>query len=117
MKLHWSQLTEEQKSEFENACGPGKLALEAMQFVFTKSSCGQHDFYYQRGGTLFDKVEADLMFVAYMVKDINDANVCVIRKLFYLFIAIIYFGLVSIFGCLFFKWGRYRKLREIIYNE
>ena len=117
MKLHWSDLTEEQKTQVGIGCGPGKVAFFIPQFIF-KASCVQHDFYYNRGGYLFEKIEADLFFYAFMLSDINQSNFHWLRKTFYLICASVYFLLVSTFGLLGFTWGRYRTLEEVVvYNK
>jgi len=114
-KLHWSGLTQRQKRQLNGGCGPGKTMFLIPQFVF-KASCEQHDFYYRRGGDLFDKAEADLMFFAYMMTDITDlkGKKGLFKRLGYTFLAKTYFILVCIFGAFAFRWGKYRTFEEIV---
>lgn len=114
-KLHWSDLDDTEKVFFcvERGCGPGKTFFLIPQFIF-KASCCQHDFYYARGGDVFDKMMADAMFYAYMLKDIADTNHGFLDKLKYATVATAYYLFVSIFGCLFFKFGKYRTMEEIL---
>lgn len=111
-KLQWSKLTARQRRQLGGGCGPGKAMFFIPQFIF-KASCQQHDFYYRRGGSLFDKAEADLMFFAYMAKDIAESDKCWLKKLFYFGMAKMYFILVCVFGLFVFKFGHYRTLKEL----
>lgn len=113
MKISWSQLTAKLKSLVGYGCGIGKTALFIPQFIF-ETSCVQHDFYYRRGGGLFDKLEADAFFLAYMLRDISNCNKNIIAKLFFTLMAFIYYLLVSVFGLVAFHWGKYKTLEEII---
>ena len=95
-RLCWSELTLRQKRQLGGGCGPGKLMLCIPQFIF-KASCEQHDFYYRRGGWLFDKLTADFMFLAFMSKDISDSDNPWWKKAFYLLMALLYYVIVSLF--------------------
>ena len=115
-KLQWSKLTDTQRKKMGGGCGPGKAMLFIPQFIF-KASCEQHDFYYRRGGTIFDKAEADVMFFAFMLKDIADSPKHWTKKLLYVAAAKIYFILVSVFGYFAFTFGHYRTLRELYKSQ
>lgn len=113
MKIHYSDLTKGQVMLLEGGCGIGATALFIPQFIF-QASCTQHDFYYRRGGWFFDKLEADIFFYAYMLKDIGNCGRNVGIKCFYLITASLYFLLVSVFGVFAFKWGKYRSFPQIL---
>jgi hypothetical protein len=118
-KQKWSQLTNEQKSALKrkgklNSCG-GKYSHPLIpNFIFT-DSCNQHDFYYERGGDIIDKLEGDLMFVAHMIKQINDHYDRWYKKLPLTFVAVfVYLPAVTVLGLLGFEWGQYRSFDDIL---
>lgn len=112
-KLRFSDLTSRQIALLKGGCGVGATALFIPQFIF-QASCTQHDFYYRRGGWFFDKLEADVFFYAYMLKDIGNCGRNVGIKCLYLCMATLYFLLVSVFGIFAFSWGRYKTFTEIL---
>lgn len=118
MKTPFSTLTEEQLSALRgkdliNGCG-GKFTYWLLpDFIFTES-CNQHDFYYERGGDIFDKLEADLMFMAHMIKQINDHKDRWYKKIGHFLLAIVYFIGVFTLGLFGWEWGDYRSYEEII---
>jgi hypothetical protein len=115
MKLHWSEITEDQKFEITNGCGLGYGLLNwIIPDLYFTASCRQHDFYYKRGGWLFNKIEADVMFYAHMIKSINEVNPNVVLKTLYFIVATVYFFSVFVAGIPFWKWGRMRTLQEIL---
>lgn len=113
-KVRWSDLTLEQQMNFDCSCGFKKY-FAIPQFIF-KASCCQHDLYYRRGGDIFDKAFADVMFYAYMLEDIVDLDRSFFVKAFYFKMATLYFLAVTLFGCFAFTWGRYRTIDEILQN-
>lgn len=115
VKANYSSLSATEKKIIGKGCGPGVGFLEwLIPDLLFHADCKQHDFYYARGGGLFDKVEADLMFFAYMTKSINDKVNGFFKKLGYFICAKFYFMSVSIFGVFLWNWGRYRTKQEII---
>ena len=114
-KASWSGLTQKEQFKFGRmrGCGPGRVFFLVPQFIF-RASCWQHDFYYARGGDIFDKMEADAMFFSFMLKDINEGQTKFWHKLFYTTMAVLYYLWVSTFGLVFFKYGRYRDKEEIL---
>lgn len=114
MKVSWTEASVEIKAALDKAgCGPGRTVLFIPQFIFS-ASCQQHDFYYNRGGGIFDKVEADLMFFAHMAKDIANSEASFGKKCLYMLAAKLYFLWVMTFGFFVFTWGRYRTQDEIL---
>jgi len=90
--------------EKEKRClGPGATALFIPQFIFSASAC-KHDIKYHQGGGLIEKLYADFMFYAYMLKDIKNGKFKWYQRYFYLFTATLYLALVLIFGVLLFNW-------------
>ena len=94
---HWLDLTKEQKKVY--GCGPGRFLIA--QFCFY-ADCRQHDFYYKQGGGILNKVEADFMFYAHMLKDVN--NYQGLKKWEYFGVATLYFVAVLTFGVFFYNW-------------
>lgn len=84
-------------------CGPGAVALLLPQFIFS-ASCKQHDKYYKTGGGLIEKLYADFMFYAYMLKDIKNGKFLWYKRYFYLSMATLYLLLVLLFGGFLFNW-------------
>lgn len=64
----WSELSEFQRDDVSNGCGAKGCWLRPPSFMFT-ASCDQHDFYYWRGASEADRVEADEAFLRAMLKD------------------------------------------------
>lgn len=114
-RIRWSDLTEKEQLKYgrTRGCGPGKAFFLIPQFIF-RASCWQHDFYFARGGDMFDYIEANLMFYAHMVKDIAESKDRLHKRLFHLFAATLYYILVSVYGVFFFNWGRYRTKEDIL---
>lgn len=113
MKVRWSHLTQDEKRKVGIGCGPGKTAFLIPQFIF-KASCVQHDFYYKRGGNIFDKLEADAFFLAHMLRDIAESERGLTLRLFFTLMAFAYYLVVSVFGMFAFHWGKYRTVDEMI---
>ena len=116
MKVHYSQLTDEQKELLGDGCGT-RLTGRLVPDLFFKTSCNQHDFYYTRGGDIVDKLEADVMFYAHMIKSINDLKPHLWQKPLYVLLATIYFFGVSTLGLLFWRWGKYHTLEDMIKHK
>ena len=112
MKLHYRELTDGQKASLCNGCGGGKYALFIPNFIFLADCC-QHDFYYWRGGNLWDKIRGDYWFYYYMLKDVWNVKHYDL-KLFYFIIATIYYIIVSVLGIFFFNWGKQRTKNDLI---
>jgi hypothetical protein len=117
-KVNWSDLSFVEQITWgeTRGCGPGRWAFFIPQFIF-KASCLQHDLYYSRGGDIVDKFEADVMFLAYMLKDINAKYDKWYKKLFYVAMAKLYFIAVTIYGPFCFTWGRYRTKVELLHPK
>jgi len=115
MKTHWSQLTKEQQECFgiDRGCGAGKTWFLIPQFIF-RADCKIHDYYYKRGGNFFDFVYSNVMFYAYMLKDVADYPHKPHKKLLYFNMATLYFIAVSVFGVFCFNWGKYRDIKEVL---
>lgn len=68
MKPSFIDLTPVQQLEYGNGCGLDARLLRVPDFIFS-ASCAHHDFNYERGGTLMDKLQADFDFCAHMWSD------------------------------------------------
>lgn len=101
MKPHWYDLTDAELDFISDGC------TFVPDFIFT-ADCRIHDFNYQRGGTLFDKIDADWEMCRRMW---NDS-----AKLWqYSVTAIYWLGLTLLpFSYFFFTYGRWRTLEEIL---
>jgi len=109
--LHYRDLNINQKIKLCNGCGGGKYALFIPNFIFLADCC-QHDFYYWRGGNLWDKIRGDYWFYYYMVIDAFK-NKHYDLKLFYFLMATLYYIIVSVLGFIFFHWGERRTLKDL----
>jgi len=72
---YWA-LTEDQRNEICNGCGPkglDYLVPDTIWFLSIKEACRIHDFMYEMGETLADKEAADRIFRNNMVR-IIEAN-------------------------------------------
>jgi hypothetical protein len=121
MKRSYTSLTTEELQTLKdkkilNGCGGMRTYWLIPDFIFCES-CNQHDFYYERGGDIFDKMEADLMFVAHMLKQINNHHSQWYKKILHTLLAGVYFIAVSVLGLFGWEWGEYRTLEEIINNS
>lgn len=95
----WSQLTPEEQATFGDGCGPGTGLLgKLIPELYFNADCRQHDYYYARGGDLFNKIEADTMFFAHMVKSVNTRFTHWIDKVVPFLASLVYFVAVSTFG-------------------
>ena len=133
--IRWGDLTDKQKANFGNGCGGDPshivrafkviglkhtawLIMRAFslipQFKF-QYSCRQHDFYYARGGWLFDKLRADFIALGCWIKDAWEVKYFYgIGNIFYTIMAMFYFILLLTLGNFFFRWGRYKTKKEIL---
>ncbi len=109
--MKYKDLTPQQQANIGNGCGGGKTALFVPNFTFY-ADCNQHDFYYWRGGNIFDKSKADWLFYYYMVKDLKMEDNYFL-KVFYFLMATIYYIMVSVFGSLFFNWGKQKVMSDL----
>ena len=100
----YSDLTGIQKKLVSNGCGAKKFIKppEIKEFI---SSCDQHDYYYIRGGSLRDKVKADVLFFGYLMIDVAKIK-NPFKMLTYAFIVRFYFLMVSIFGHFAFNYTK-----------
>ena len=110
IKLKYSDLTEEQKEVICNGCGGKSGWLNPPEFLFS-ASCNQHDFYYWRGGTESDRLEADKAFYEAMLSDIQ--NSVWYKRLSYKLIAYAYYKSVRLFGKKFFYYGVMRTKTDM----
>lgn len=109
--IHWGELKKKDKILIEKKGKCGATFLMIPQFCF-KASCSQHDFYYRRGGNLADKMRADIQFYSAMLFDCTEL---IWYKMIFLFtMATIYFIMVSVFGILFFTFGKYKTKTQIL---
>lgn len=101
MKVHWSDLSQKEQSEFGDGC------TFVPDFIFT-ANCRQHDFYYTRGGSLWDKIVADYYMCWYMLCDSS--------KFWHYLVSLCYWlGLTFLpISYLFFEWGNYKSKDEIL---
>ena len=104
MKPHFSDLTEEQQSEFGDGC------TFVPDFIFT-ASCRHHDFNYTRGGWFKEKFKADYDMCRLMWADSY--------LLWHYAVTIIYWlGLTLLpFSYFFFAYGRWRTIEEILEED
>lgn len=109
--LKFSQLTAEQSESISNGCGPMVRFLRLPQFIF-EARCDQHDFYYWRGGNIWNKIVADYWFYYYMLKDVGKQR-HIEGKVFYFLMATIYYIMVSVFGFIFFNFGKRKTMIDI----
>ena len=111
IKLKYSDLTDEQKEILCNGCGGKSGWLNPPEFLFS-ASCNQHDFYYWRGGTESDRLEADKAFYEAMLSDIQNYVVWY-KRLLYKSIAYTYYKSVRLFGKKFFEYGTMKTKTDI----
>ena len=111
MILHYKDLTIKQIAKISNGCGGGKTALFIPNFIF-EADCCHHDFYYWRGGNIFDKLKADWLFYYYMIRDVKRQK-HIEPKVFYFLMATIYYIMVSVLGLPFFHFGKQRTINDI----
>ena len=100
---HWSDLTKEEQATYGNGCGTRGIFSYVPELLF-EADCRQHDFYYARGGDIFNKMEADVMFYAHMIKSVNTAKKKWYRKILMVMVATVYFLAVSVFGVFAWNW-------------
>ena len=110
IKLKYSELTDEQKEIICNGCGAKSGWLNPPEFLFS-ASCNQHDFYYWRGGTESDRLEADKAFYEAMLSDIQ--NYIWYKRVLYKSIAYTYYKSVRLFGKKFFYYGVMRTKTDM----
>ena len=110
IKLRYSDLTDEQKEIICNGCGGKSGWLNPPEFLFN-ASCNQHDFYYWRGGTESDRLEADKAFYEAMLVDVQ--NSAWYKRLYYKLIAYTYYKSVRLFGKKFFEYGTMKTKTDI----
>ncbi len=135
MVVRWGDLTRSEQNSFGNGCGGNPSAIVDVfrqsglksaawltmrlfslvpQFKF-EFSCRQHDFYYARGGGLFDKTRADFMALACWISDAWKRKYFYgIGNVFYTCAGMLYFVLISTVGIFFFKWGKQKTKNEIL---
>ena len=106
-RTNWSDLTPEEQGIYGNGCGAG--IFKAVPELLFNACCRQHDFYYYRGGDVFDKTEADVMFYAHMLKSGNMHYNRWYMKIPLFVAATLYFVAVTLFGVFAFNWGQYKK--------
>ena len=111
-KLRYRDLTLEQIKTICNGCGGKGGFIDPPEFLF-HASCNQHDFYYWRGGTEKDRLEADKAFYRYMQLDaIRPKSKYMILK--YKLIAYIYYKAVRLAGKKFFNYGIQRTKLDLL---
>lgn len=104
----------EQQAQYGNGCGLSARFLNVPDFIF-KASCQHHDFNYERGGTLYHKVKADVDFFSHMVSDAEDSK----NPLLSTFVATVYFIGVSLnpISYFVFTYGEWRSIEEILERD
>lgn len=112
MKTRWSDLNIREQRTFGDGCGMMAYGLKTPDFIFGMP-CRQHDFYYARGGGLFDKLVADWQFYCFMVKSIR-RNHQILEQIIYFKLASIYFLVVLITGWFAFNFGPYLTKTKIL---
>lgn len=110
IKLKYSDLTDEQKEIICNGCGGKSGWLNPPEFLFN-ASCNQHDFYYWRGGTESDRLEADKAFYEAMLVDVNMA--VWYKRAYYKMIAYVYYRSVRLVGKKYFSYGTMRTKTDM----
>lgn len=109
----YSDLTQEEKELVSNGCGAKKL-IRPPKIKEFEASCGHHDYLYYKGGGLGNKVRADVLFLAHLLKDCAKLK-NVFIMLVYIHIALLYFSLVLLFGHWpMFKYGKIKTNLEIL---
>jgi hypothetical protein len=119
MKIHYSQLTDQEKASIGDGCGIGPRWMNKLvpELLF-HDICNQHDFYSKRGGDVSDYLESQVMFCAHMLKRVNDVYpVGNTRRYFFLPVIFTYFITVLFLNVFFWKWGKYRSLEDIKKNR
>ena len=116
MKQSFSNLTEEQQSNFGNGCGLAIKILNVNDLFFT-ADCRHHDFNYSRGGSGLDRFKADNDFLIAMLTDIQTAEISLGKRKWHTVRALTYYRLVRLFGWVAFKYGPYRTIEEIYNGE
>lgn len=114
MKPTFSDLTEKQKATYGNGCGLSARFLNVPDFIFT-ADCRQHDFNYERGGNVFDKVKADWDFFTHMLDD----AMCNDHWFFYGVVSVIYFVgvLLAPMSWWAFSYGKWRTIQQILERD
>lgn len=114
MKVSWNDLTLEEKINYGNGCGLSLRLLSVPDFMF-KASCQQHDFNYERGGSVYYKYKADVDFYAAMVDDCENTN----NPTFWSIVATLYFIGVTLnpIAYFVFSYGKWRTKEEILERD
>ncbi len=114
MKISFNDLTPEEQEEYGNGCGLSATLLNVPDFIFT-ASCKQHDFNYERGGGIKDKIKADWDFFTHMYSDAMSST----RPLTYGIISVIYFigVLVNPISWYVFTYGPWKSKEEILLRD
>ncbi len=113
-KLRWEQLTDWQKADFGNGCGPHWLPAWLVKLLFGwffEASCRRHDFAYSRGGDEADRREADRGFFKAMLRDVKRLHWSL--RLPALIEAGVFYLLVWVFGRWQFDYGPYHSLVDM----
>ncbi len=130
-KLHYYQLTNYQKKNLLNGCGPKGGWFKIPDFIFT-ASCYHHDFKYWRGCgpkifsfkflihflfwfkmKCYDRKISDMQFRYYMMSDAMSEPDLELRNKYISIGNKYYFG-VRIFGWMFYNWGKEKTLDNLL---
>ena len=121
-RVSWDDLNDEQKQYFEeniaNGCGPQeyprirKFLKKYYYGKLLRAHCIQHDYNYLRRGGLGDKIRADWDMFRFSMIDALEAN-----DFGLMFASFVYFIAVSIFGFMFFHFGPYKTIEEILQTK
>ena len=114
MKLHWSDLTPEERARYGDGCGALAKGFKVPDFIFT-ASCKQHDFGYARGGWPWHKAKADWDFYRHML--IDAWQYPWLQAFIYSCLATIYFIVVFTISWPFFTYGKWRSKEEILLTD
>ncbi len=118
--IRWNQVPDSLKSKIGNGCGPRSLPTWLSTFLnhflfgwLFNASCRRHDFAYARGGSKVDRKASDVGLLKAMKQDI-DRLPGWYQRYPAMVVCYTWYYLVRWFGWLFFNYGPYLSLDEIL---
>ena len=119
-RVSWRALTDKEQASIPNTPGYGFFEdiiakiFNFFGFEFTHFSFAQHDFYYEAGGDLRDKIHADVLMLLYMMVDAMYQNMWWKRVLVFFVVAPLAFIGVSTIGLFPFDFTAYKTKKQIL---
>jgi hypothetical protein len=122
MELQFENLSPRNRHAICNGIGPRRWKFGSLQFNFKlpdfifKRAGEIHDFAYWTGGSIFDKLLYDWVFLRHMCHEIEKVQ-SYILKAFYFFWAYCYFFVVISAGHLYFHFGTPRSWKDLPFPQ